>query len=233
MQRQRIEHEPAYVLHSRPFGDTSLLVEVFTAGHGRLGVLAKGARSAKSKKRALLQVLQPLLLSWTERGELGTLTAIEAASSAISLGGESLFCAWYANELLMKLLPRGGQHPQLFVAYSNLLPRLQADPEPALRQFECTLLDELGFGLGLDSYELQASGHYCFANGLGLRPALPDEPGAIRGATLLALRDDRLLAASERQEARRLLRGVLHELLGGRALESAQLLRALRGMPAS
>lgn len=228
--RQRIELEPAYVLHARPFGDTSLLLEVFTPHHGRLGLVAKGARAPKSKKRALLQVLQPLLLSWQQRGELGTLTALEAASSPVALAGESLFCAWYANELLMKLLPRGDERAALFVAYANLLPRLAHDPEAGLRAFECALLQELGVGLGLDE-EIDPTARYTYHAGQGLHPAAPHEPGSIAGATLIALRDDSPYSDTAKLEARQLLRSVLRELLGGRSLESAQLLRELRALP--
>jgi len=228
--RQRIELEPAYVLHARPFGDTSLLLEVFTPHHGRLGLVAKGARAPKSKKRALLQVLQPLLLSWQQRGELGTLTALEAASSPVALAGESLFCAWYANELLMKLLPRGDERAALFVAYANLLPRLVHDPEAGLRAFECALLQELGVGLGLDE-EIAPTARYAYHAGQGLNSAAPDEPGSIAGATLIALRDDAPYSDIAKKESRQLLRSVLRELLGGRSLESAQLLRELRALP--
>lgn len=230
MQRQRVELAPAYVLHARPFGDTSLLVEVFTASHGRVGLVAKGARAPKSRKRVLLQVLQPLFVSWRESGELGTLTAVEAASAPIALAGENLFYAWYANELLMKLLPRGEDRAALFVAYANLLPRLVDDPEAGLRTFECALLHELGVGLGLDE-ELDAAARYIHLTGQGLRRAAPHEPGSIAGATLITLRDDAPYTDTARLEARHLLRSVLRDLLGGRSLESAQLLRELRALP--
>lgn len=230
MQRQRVELAPAYVLHARPFGDTSLLVEVFTASHGRVGLIAKGARAPKSRKRVLLQVLQPLFVSWRESGELGTLTAVEAASAPIALAGENLFYAWYANELLMKLLPRGEDRAALFVAYANLLPRLVDDPEAGLRAFECALLHELGVGLGLDE-ELDAAARYIHLTGQGLRCAAPHEPGSIAGATLITLRDDTPYTDTARLEARHLLRSVLRDLLGGRSLESAQLLRELRALP--
>lgn len=229
MLRQRIEHEPAYVLHTRPFGDTSLLLEVFTPQHGRCGLIAKGARAPKSRKRALLQVLQPLLLSWRESGELGTLTAVEAASAPILLTGENLFCAWYANELLMRLLQRRDAHPRLFAAYVCLLPRLADDAEAALRAFECVLLDELGYGLALAD-ELNATATYRYDAQQGFCTAAPgDAPSACyAGASLIALRDDALQAPQHYQDARRLLRSALRPLLGQRPLDSAQLLRALR-----
>lgn len=227
--RQRIELEAAYVLHARPFGDTSLILEVFSAHHGRLGLIAKGARAPKSKKRALLQMLQPLLLSWRDSGELGTLTAVEAASAPTTLAGETLFCAWYANELLIKLLQRHHAHPRLFAAYAQLLSRLQHDPEAALRAFEQVLLDELGYGLAFPD-QIDASARYHYDALQGFRTALPNDAGGdcYAGASLIALRDDALRQPDDYLAARRLSRAALRPLLAGRVLDSARLLRELR-----
>ncbi len=231
MQRQRIEFEPAYVLHARPYSDTSLLLEVFTAGHGRVGLIARGARAPKSKQRVLLQVLQPLLLSWQGGGELGTLTAVEAASQPTQLTGEPLFCAWYANELLIKLLHRRDAYPMLFASYASLLPRLATDAEAALRAFERVLLDELGYGLSLPD-DLESARRYRYHPQQGLLPAQPDDAAAdcYAGGSLIALRDDLLGGVDALRDARRLLRAAILPLLAGRTLESARLLRALRGL---
>lgn len=229
MPRQRIELEPAYVLHARPYSDTSLLLEIFTAHHGRVALIAKGARAPKSRKRVLLQVLQPLLISWVESGELGTLTAVEAASPPVALQGDALFCAWYANELLVKLLTRHDPHTRLFAAYTALLARLGEDSEAALRHFECQLLDELGYGLPLDR-DIAPESRHVFEPGMGLRPAAPDEPCDCTGRTLIALRQDRLDEPALKAEARQLLRRAIAERLGGRALETAALLKSLRAL---
>lgn len=229
MQRQRVDLAPAYVLHARPFGDTSLLLEVFTASHGRVGLIAKGARAPKSRKRVLLQVLQPLLISWRESGELGTLTAVEAAAGAVTLSGEPLFCAWYANEILIRLCTRQQPHPQLFSAYARLLLRLGDDAEAALRAFEMALLEELGYGLQMpDPLATEAS--YCFEPGTGFRLAVPgdDRDAVFTGAALRHLEQDQLELPEHYREARRLLRMALRPLLGQKPLESASLLRALR-----
>lgn len=227
--RRRIEHEPAYVLHARPYSDSSLLLEVFTAQYGRIGLIARGARAPKSRKRVLLQVLQPLLLSWREAGDLGTLTAVEAAANAISLTGEPLFCAWYANELLLKLCTRHDAHPQLFVAYAQLLLRLSSDAEAGLRMFEKALLDALGYGLAWpDSLDALSAYHYHPQQ--GFRPASSADalPQCYVGSALIALRDDSLTQLADYRDARRLLRSAIHPLLAGRTLESARLLRELR-----
>lgn len=225
MQRQRIEFEPAYVLHARPFGDTSLLLEFLTAQHGRIGLIAKGARASKSRKRALLQMLQPLLLSWRESGDLGTLTAVEAAAGPVTLAGEPLFCAWYANELLMKLTSRHDPQPALFAAYARLLLRLADDAEAGLRAFEQVLLDALGYGLHLPD-EIDAAAHYRYEPEQGF---IPDTQG-YAGRSLIALRDDTLSDPADYQAVRHLLRAALRPLLAGRVLESASLLRALRDL---
>ncbi len=229
MQSSRIEQQPAYVLHARPYSDTSLLLEVFTAQHGRIGLIARGARAPKSRKRVLLQVLQPLLMSWREAGDLGTLTAVEPAASAITLAGKPLFCAWYANELLLKLCSRHDAHPQLFAAYASLLLRLADDAEAGLRAFEKVLLDELGYGLALpDAIDAACSYHYHPAQ--GFRPARVDDPPAqcYAGEALLGLQDDTLQTPLQYRDSRRLLRAALAVLLNGRTLESARLLRELR-----
>lgn len=232
--RERIELEAAYVLHTRAFGDTSLIVEVLTANHGKLGLIAKGARSPKSRKRALLQVLQPLLLSWRDSGELGTLVAVEAASAPTLLEGETLFCAWYANELLMKLLQRHDAHPGLFAAYAQLLSRLATDKEAALRAFEQVLLDQLGYGLAFPDH-IDAAAPYYYDTHQGFRPASDGDAPAdcYAGRGLIALQHDALQLPADYQTARRLCRAALRPLLAGRVLDSARLLRALRDIDAA
>ena len=219
------------MLHARPYSDTSLLVEVFTSRHGRIGLIARGARAPKSRKRVLLQVLQPLLLSWQEAGDLGTLTSVEAAANAITLTGEPLFCAWYANELLLKLCSRHDAHPQLFAAYARLLLRLADDAEAGLRAFEKVLLDELGYGIEWPAV-IEPALSYHYHPTQGLRPAAPHDAPAqcYRGSSLIALDEDALQSPQDYQDSRRLLRAALAPLLNGRTLESARLLRELRGL---
>lgn len=229
--RQRIELQAAYVLHTRAFGDTSLIVEALTPNHGRLGLIAKGARAPKSRKRVLLQPLQPLLLSWRESGELATLTAIEAAAAPEQMHGEALFCAWYANELLLKLAPRHEPHPVLFAAYSTLLPQLPVDAEPALRRFEQVLLAETGYALELpETLSAQQRYRYDWQQGPEVLRAGEAEPDSYAGSSLMALRDGVFTTAEQRHDARRLMRAALQRQLGGRPLQTAQLLRDLHGL---
>ncbi|MBL6750580.1 MAG: DNA repair protein RecO [Nevskia sp.] len=224
----RVELEPAYVLARRSYRETSLLLEVFTAAHGRVGLVARGVRGAKGRQSGLLQTFTPLLLSWKESGELGTLTAAEPRGVPPALSGERVFHGWYVNELLLKLLQRQDPHPQLYLDYEQALAGLAAAaPEPALRLFEKHLLAEIGYGLPLQC-ELEPAQVYAFDFERGPRPAPPGASG-YAGASLLALRDERLSGREQLRDARRLLGGALQRQLGGRELETPRLLRALRG----
>lgn len=233
MTRARIQLAPGHVLRTSPYRDTSLLVEAWTPLHGRVGLIARGTRGAKSKTRALLQPFQPLLISWNEQGDLGALTGVEADGHAITLGGEAIFSGWYLNELLLRLLQRHDPHPALYAEYVSALARLPSLLEPALRIFEKNLLSELGYGLQLPD-EIDADGAYHYDAEFGPIACDADAWGAYSGASLIALRDEAFDAdadaASRRAltDARRLLRLNLKPLLGDRELEASRLLRALR-----
>jgi len=222
----RVQFEPAWLLNARPYGETSLLLEAFTEQHGRIGLIAKGARGPKSKTRALLQPLQPLLLSWRQSGELAALTAVEAEGPACRLVGERLFYGWYVNELVLRLLERHDPHPAAYQAYVDALPRLAGDDaEFALRCFEKRLLADIGYGLELPE-ELEADAHYSHDEMLGFRRAAQ----GFSGAALIALRDEAGggLSASAAADLRRLMRSLIAHQLGGRELETPKLLRELR-----
>jgi DNA repair protein RecO (recombination protein O) len=223
----RVSLEPAYVLARRPFRDTSLLIEAFTVQHGRVGLVARGARSGKSQKSALLQPLQPLLLSWIESGELGTLTGVEADGAPPVLVGERLFCGWYVNELLLNLLLRHDAHPALFEAYGTTLQDLATAPvEIPLRNFEMRLLAETGYGLNLEG-ELLPERTYSYDWQQGPRISEPG-PATYSGASLIALRDGALSEGVDLKAARRLLREAIRRQLGDRELKTPKLLREIR-----
>lgn len=225
MYRARVPLVPAWVLKTAAYGDTSLLVEAFSRDQGRVGLVARGARGAKSRQRALLQVFQPLLLSWNERGDLGTLTGVEAAGVALDLRGETVFSGWYLNELLLRLLQRHDVHAGVFDAYGAALRELSTQGERALRRFELQLLAELGFGLDFPDH-LESGCRYAYRLGEG--PVRVAAPEGYAGRALIALRDDTLHAPEDLDAARALLRTALNELLGGRDLATARTLRALR-----
>lgn len=234
---RRIENEPGYVLHARPWRETSLILEAFTRAHGRVGLIARGARRPRSRLRGQLVPFLPLLLSWTGRGELPTLTGADPEGPSRPLRGRALFSGFYLNELLLKLLPRNDAHGKLFGDYRDALAGLGAGgtAEPVLRVFEKRLLDALGYGPTLDREAdtgAPISPHRRYRYLLQHGPV--DEPGAgasagegvaVSGRTLLALARGRLGDGQEweRQEARTLMRAILAPHLGPRPLGSRQL----------
>ncbi|HEY9147624.1 MAG TPA: DNA repair protein RecO [Gammaproteobacteria bacterium] len=227
--------QPAYVLHRKPYRDTSLLLEAFSPEYGRIGLVARGARSRRSTLQALLQPFQPLLLSWSGRGELHTLTAAEADGTATKPHGDALINGFYVNELLMRLLPRDDPHPGLYASYRQALSRLSQgdDHEWSLRLFERDLLQELGYGLQLtheggSAHPLQPERHYCYHAEYGPQAALDESPDclAVSGATLLALATGEPAGESCRREAKRLMRVILGHYLGPRPLASRALFQA-------
>jgi DNA repair protein RecO (recombination protein O) len=230
----RVQQVPAFVLHHHDYGETSLLLEVFTRMHGRLGLIAKGARRARSPLRAALIPFQPLAVSFSGRGELPTLASAEPLVAAPQLAGQVLFCGLYLNELLLRLLHRHDPHERLFESYSAALAQLagSAEPEAVLRVFEKRLLEDIGFGLVLE-YEadtgvpLHADRLYRYLPERGPVPAeaAGGEGIGMRGASLLALAAERLDDAEARREAKRLLRALLARQLGGRAIVSRALFR--------
>ncbi len=238
----RVAGQPAYVLHSRAYGETSLLLEVFTRGHGRLGLIAKGARQAKSRLRALLNPFQPLHIGWAGKGELPTLIAAEAETALLGLNGETLFCGFYLNELLVRLLPRHDAHESLYDTYEVALQDLQTDgqSETTLRLFEKRLLQELGYALLLEreahtQVPIRPDGLYRYLPEQGPVPAHgPAAPGMVlRGASLLALAAGELHDAHALRETKQLMRTILNLYLDGRPLHSRKLFRRLRAPAAT
>ncbi len=223
----RSELQPAFVLHRRPYSNTSLLLEVFLLHEGRMPLLAKGATGGRALGASLLQPFLPLLVSRSGRGEVRTLGRYEAAGPPLPLRGQQLYCGFYVNELMVRLVQREEPHPGLFAAYQETLRRLveEGDPEPALRRFEVGLLADLGYGLVLEreagsDRAVDPAGRYEYVVELGPVAAPGGELG---GSTLLKLATGEPLAGEERREARRLLRGVLDHYLGGRPLKSREL----------
>jgi len=228
----RIALEPSYVLHSRPYRESSLLLEALSRSHGRVGLVARGARSARSRWKNVLQPFRPLLLSWNQKGELGTLTSADQVASPPALAGESLFCGLYANELTTRFLQRSDPHPGLFEQYQQLLTELAAGsaPQPLLRIFEKELLQSAGFGLQLEHEHGTSDGIRFDAWYLYVPEAWPKrreyDAGKphelISGAALLALKsgtiEDQYL-----KELKTLMRRLIRFYLGDKPLNSQAL----------
>lgn len=230
------ELERGFVLHRRDFSNTSLLLEVFTPAHGRLPVLAKGVKGAKRGRAALgalLQPFQPLWLGWSGRGEVATLTTAEAAGAALALTGDALYCGFYVNELLQRLLGRHDPHAALFVFYQQVLDALAGGGglDTPLRRFELRLLQELGYQLDLtrdaDGVPIDALAHYQYQPERGLLPvrsgSIVTDP--ITGETLHRLAAETPLEGAHARASRALLRAALAPHLGERPLRSRELFK--------
>lgn len=231
----RVELEPAFVLHTRPYRETSLIVEAFGRDAGRLGLVAKGARRPKSALRGTLQPFRPLLLSWSGRGDLGLLTGAEADGFVHPPAGEALFSGLYMNELLIRLMHRHDPHPELFHYYREALVALGfgRPTEPVLRVFEKHLLESIGYGLVLDrdidsGEPILGEAQYRYDPDRGPTSRAPAEVGGVpvAGATLLALAADRLDSDRALEESKHLMRTVLGRYLGDRPLATRSLFRA-------
>ncbi len=237
----RVMQQPAFVLHRHQYGESSLLLEIFTRDFGRLGVIAKGARRATSEYRSILNPFQPLLVNWAGKGDLATLTRAEAESQAYVLAGKRLFCGFYINELILRLLYRHDPHERLFIIYKTALCGLQEDAacEAVLRIFEKRLLAELGYGLVLD-YEIECrapivpGAAYLYILNRG--PVILRDAGThgvkLRGASLLALANETLTDSLVLQETKALLRAALAQYMGGKPLKTRQLFQNLKRAPA-
>lgn len=218
-----INQQPAFILHARPYRETSLLIEAFTHDYGRVGLIARGVRRERSRlPRGVLQPLQPLLLDWVARGDLGTLTAAEIASAPFALHGDALLAAIYVNELVLRLSGRNDAHLGAFAAYAECMAALAGGGAMAwtLRRFERDLLADLGYAVALTH---TAAGAPLEA---GVEYAYDPESGAtewregsawprIDGAALLALDRDEPPAAEHLQQLRRLMRALIRHLAGG------------------
>lgn len=236
----RRDDQPGYVLHAYPYRESSLIVEGFTADFGRVALVARGAKRPRSELRGLLQGFQSLLFSWSGQHELKTLHKAEWRGGLPRLGGAALLCGFYLNELLLKLLPREDPHPDVFADYEAALADLAAgrDRAPVLRRFEVRLLAALGYALPLlreaeSGAPVEAGSRYHFAFDRGPRRDAPG-PGArlpvVRGATLIALSEQRYPDAATAAEAKRLMREVLDHYLEQRGVESRRVVQDLQAL---
>jgi DNA repair protein RecO (recombination protein O) len=233
-EREQVLLEQGFVLHQRPYRNTSQLLECVTAGHGRVGIVAQGSRSSPTRQRALLQPFAPLKLSWLRRGELGRLTGVEAAGPSFELADQRLLAGYYCNELLLRLMARGDPNAEIFSCYSRCLVQLAAGASVGrtLRIFELDLLQALGYGLelGADTTSgapLRADAHYVYEVEHGPRPTDRESADAdvYSGRELMALRDRELDDETSLRAAQRLLGRVLRTYLGDRPLRSRAVLQ--------
>ena len=231
---RRVWLAPGYVLHQHAYRDTSRIVEVFTAEHGRLTLFARGANGAKSSLRGVLRPFQRLLLSWSGRTEACHMVSAEIDGYLTTLAKQRLMSGFYLNELLLKLTERCDPHPEVFAAYAACIEGLAGgEPEEAsLRRFEKRLLDNLGYGLDLsqtaDGKPISPDAYYRFAAERGAQLCVADAPGAVYGRSLNDLEGDLFVDARSLRDAKRVLRAALEVCLDGRELKSREVMRAMR-----
>jgi DNA repair protein RecO (recombination protein O) len=224
----------AFVLHQRPYRDSSRIADLLTAEFGRVALVARGIRSRRGGQAALLQPFRPLLVSWSGRSELKTLNSVEPSGEAIELKGSVLLSGFYLNELLLRLTQKHDPHPELFAVYQATLKRLNQgeNPSRALRIFEKRLLECLGYGLNLeltagDNHKVDASRHYTYQVERGAELSVEENTASYDGRSLLSLASEDLADERSLQDARRLLRNTLDYYLGDKPLKSRQILYSM------
>ena len=241
MSRNRVDREMAFVLHTWPYRETSVIIDCFSRQYGRVGVVAKGAKRPYSVFRGLLQTFRPLFLSWGGNQDLKTLYQADIVSAYRMPVGLSWLCGCYLNELIIKLLPRHDPHPTLFDYYQETVIQLselslqedqhRSNYEILLRKFEKALLKEIGYEMqwSSDRHELAVDPllHYHLSLSTGiieLKPAEKQDTMTFDGKSLLDIDSDDYLCPQSRQAAKRLMRLLINHHLGGEVLKTRRLL---------
>ena len=238
-QQGRVDRQPGYLLHTQPYRETSLLVEVFTPQHGRFTLVARGARRPRADVRGVLLPFQPLTLSWFGKGEVRTLHTAEWNGGVPQLSGIRLVCGFYLNELMLKLTARDDAEPRAFTIYDQAVRALAQTHtlSSVLRRYELRLLQALGyagsFACDLHGELIDPAADYLCRGGALPERASGEAAGpsvCLPGAELLAIEADDYAAASTRRAARSLLRLLLTDLLGEEPLASRELLQAINAI---
>lgn len=226
----------AYLLHRSPYSNSSMLLECFTREHGRFPAIAKGARTSKNSAQATLQPFNPLSIRISGKGEVKNLVGYEQESGGVALKGKGMYCGFYLNEILVRILARNDPHEELFLHYEDALKRLSSsdDIEPALRHFEVAMLSELGYGLLLDheadtGNTIEADLYYNYELEHGPTEVKHPNNNSISGSTLHALAGILPFQEREKTQARILMRRILVHYLGDRPLKSRELFTNISG----
>lgn len=231
---QRVQQQPAYLLHHRPFRDSSQIIEFLTRDFGKVAVVARGSRGPRSRLAGVLRSFLPLRISWVMRSDLGTLTGAEAAGPPAALKGDAVYSAWYLNELLLNFLHRHDPQGEIFELYAETIVSLDGqDAAAALRRFEIELLGLLGYAMNLEhvagsDQALDAAANYEYRVDEGpVAVAREEGPMVFKGGMLHDIAGHRFDDPAVLQAAGRLLRAVIAHHLGGRELRSRKVLLEL------
>ncbi|MGH1462040.1 MAG: DNA repair protein RecO [Neptuniibacter sp.] len=225
------EQKAAYVLHSRPYRDTSLLVDFLTLEHGKVSAVVKGARRPNSRLRSSIQPFVPLQITWRGRHELKSLLTAEPVAPSLLLQGNALLCGLYVNELLERLMLPFDSHPQLYVFYQYVLNELKSadDIEGGLRTFEHRLLAELGFLPDLSRFDPEQI--YCLESDQGFVPCFvvseAEKKVCFYGRQLMAIAEDDYNDPQVKRAAKRLMRLLIDRSLGHKPLRSRELFQKM------
>jgi len=231
--QRRIQQQAAFILHHRPFRDSSQILDVLSRDHGKLAVVARGSRGARSRLKGVLRPFMPLSMSWVIKSDLGTLTGAEVRGAPLSLSGDALLSGYYVNELILHLLHRHDPQPQIFDAYGHTIHALAGagtDVAPVLRQFEMELLRFSGYALNLGhvsgtTQPLDPEQHYEYRMEQGAVPVSRDDgPLVFSGAMLTAIVGQQFSEPGVLRAATRLMREVISFHLGGKELKSRKVL---------
>ena len=230
------EDQDIYILHTYPFKETSLIAELFSKNHGRIPVVAKGARRPRSSLRGMLQSFQLLQATWSGRGEIKTLHNIEWCDKFLQVDGNALICGFYINELIIRLLPREDSHKKLFDFYHHTMKVLAGgiNLEVALRRFELRLLQELGYEVPLKEDEsgelIIADKLYVYEVEYGPSELSKTNNGVkILGQTLLDMAQDEYKEDNTQLQSKQLMRYLISYYLGDKPLNSRKLFTNLQG----
>ncbi len=232
-EKERIQLHPAYVLHQRPYRNTSLLLDVLTEEHGRISLIAKGAKQVKSKFRGILQPFQCLSISWVRKTQLGTLTGAELIEKPNVLEGEAMYAGLYLNELLTRVLENDDPVSEIYHAYAQALRQLSCtNIAPALRIFEYQLLQSLGFEIQLahdaDQDAISENLKYKYIPELGFIVSTEKNVSLFQGSHIIDFREQNFDDPFTLKIAQYLMRSGLQQLIGEKPLKSRELFRAYR-----
>ncbi len=233
----RQDNQAVYVLHTYPFKETSLVVELFSKELGRIAVVAKGARRPHSAMRGMLQSFQQLSGAWSGKNELKTLHSLDWSAGLTLIKGEALMCGFYMNELLLRLLPREDPHENLFDYYTSTMQTLANSTGFAstLRRFELKLLQEMGYAVPLlhdeNEQEILAEKTYRYEAEYGACELSATKNGVqLSGKALLDMARDDYSDAQTQTQSKQLMRYLLTHYLGDKPLHTRQLLIDLQAI---
>ncbi len=231
----KVEHTPCYILHRRDYLESSLILEILSREHGRVSLIAKGAKRHKKQQGINYNLYQEYLLSWVSKSELGTLIDVELAITMASMRPKQMMTGFYMNEIILRLLHKHESHPELYDSYKTTVRELSKNntDQALIRYFEKILLQSLGYGVIFDqdlntgnAIVAEEDYYYKFDFGPTSNNKNSMEGVPISGKTLIGLNNETLADTKNKNEAKILLRSLLNQYLGEKPLESRKLYQA-------